>query len=137
MEICDSMTYQRNQPTKSKRISLTLSEEELTQWGFFNTRESLSAFIREAVNFYIQTLEKEQADLKPMQDTIDKNHTRIEKIEGDLLEIQAVLAKHNILLETDVLERRIIDFITKICGCLPCFMPGRCYLAIHSISIML
>jgi len=112
-KICDSMTYQNNKSTKSKRISLSLSEEELSKWSFFNTRESLSAFIREAVNFYIQTLENEKADLKPLHEIIDKNHAQIEKIEGDLLEIQAVLAKHNILLETDGLERRIIEFIKK------------------------
>jgi len=107
------MTYQRNQPTKSKRISFTLSEEEFEHWTDANTRESFSAFIRDAVNNYITIQENEPNDLRPLQDTIQKNHARIEKIEGDLLEIQAVLAKHNILLETDVWERRINDFIKK------------------------
>ena len=113
VKICDNMTSLSKHSNRTKRISLTLSEEELAHWSFFNTQANLSAFIREAVNSYITSRENEAADLKSIREDLSKNHSRMDKIEGDLLEIQAELAKHNILLESDVLERRIIDFIAN------------------------
>ncbi len=78
-----------------KRISLAISEEELNKWELNNRRESLSAFIREAVNEYIKIRNPGQYS-NLMDELLQQNFEQsdhIEKIERDLIEIRAAIAK--------------------------------------------
>ncbi|UYP47405.1 hypothetical protein NEF87_003690 [Candidatus Lokiarchaeum ossiferum] len=96
--VCDSMT-------SSKRISITVSEKELTLWNEVNPRESLSAFIREAVNEYvkIQTPEQKMSlfDFFLKQNDefsqIKKKLIHLERIEGELIDLTAAMAKFDMI----------------------------------------
>ena len=95
---------------KTQRISITVSEEELAQWRFFNNRESLSAFIRESVQSHINYLESGKQEDKKLEKRIDTNTDHILRIEEDLIEIQMALAKRDIIPEFES-NTRIQQFI--------------------------
>lgn len=116
--VVNNMSKIRSSSTRTERISLSLSPEELAQWKFFNNKESLSAFIRTAVHAYIKKLEHNPTELTKIQQNIsiiqtitENNINSIQKIEEDLLDIQVALAKHDILpeLETDLQLKRFLD----------------------------
>ncbi len=105
------MTSLKNSLKRSERISLTLSVEELAQWQFYNNRESLSAFIRDAVNNYIEQREDSRDKELAVKEKIDQNFRSIQKIEEDLIEIQVALAKKDILpeIEFDTQMHRFLE----------------------------
>ena len=103
------MKYEKNS-TKNQRISITVSEEELTQWRFFNNRESLSAFIREAVQSHINYMDSGKKEDKKLEKRIETNKDRILRIEEDLIEIQMALAKRDIIPEFES-NTRIQQFV--------------------------
>ena len=92
-----------------KRISISVSEEELAIWSKINHRESLSAFIREAVNEYvkIQTPERKMSILDLILEqrsdfsNIREKLSRLERIEGELIDLTADLAKFDMI---DIVE---------------------------------
>ena len=98
--------------SKAHRITITVSEEILAQWQFFNNRESLSAFIRDALDAYISEMDKSKQKSETFNHLVQRNAQQIQRIEEDLIEIQAVLAKNEIIpdLESDT---RIIQFIEQ------------------------
>ena len=103
---------QKNNRIK-KRISLAISEEELTKWELNNKRDSLSAFIREAVNEYIKIRNPGQYS-NLMDELLQQNSEQsdhIEKIERDLIEIRAAIAKKDIIPDTDEMENQILNYI--------------------------
>ena len=109
-----------HQAKKSKRISITISEDELYRWEAVNYENSLSAFIRKAVNEYIkiQEPEKERSifDVFLDQQTgIRDIKNSLVQIENDLFDITATLAQKNILPESEekINEARIIQFINE------------------------
>ncbi len=89
----------------TKRISITLSKEEYNRWISFNYDGNLSKFIRDAVNEYIKIQKPEnqqtvfdlflnqQIELKKIKDKLD----HLDKIEGDLIDITAALAKFDMI----------------------------------------
>ncbi|QEE15461.1 hypothetical protein DSAG12_01287 [Promethearchaeum syntrophicum] len=98
-----------------KRISLAISEEELTRWELNNNRESLSAFIREAVNEYIKIRNPGQYS-NLMDELLQQNSEQsdhIEKIERDLIEIRAAIAKKDIIPDSDQMENQILNYIKR------------------------
>ena len=98
-----------------KRISLAISEEELTKWELNNNRESLSAFIREAVNEYIKIRNPGQFS-NLMDELLQQNSEQsdhIEKIERDLIEIRAAIAKKDIIPDSDQMENQILNYIKR------------------------
>ncbi len=105
---------QKNNRIK-KRISLAISEEELTKWELNNKRESLSAFIREAVNEYIKIRNPGQYS-NLMDELLQQNieqSDHIEKIERDLIEIRAAIAKKDIIPDSDQMENQILNYIKR------------------------
>ena len=114
-----TLEYQAKKRVKrTKRISITVSEEELTLWHQFCTQDNLSAYIRNSVNYMIQ-IQKEQRiedalhqnQLTEIREFSQKNLHSIQKIEEDLIEIQVALAKNDIIpdLEIDAQIRRYLD----------------------------
>ncbi len=103
--VCESMQLVCDNMTKTRRISITVSEEELTHWSHVNPRESLSAFIREAVNEYvkIQTPERKMSlfDFFLKQNDefsqIKKKLLHLERIEGELIDLTAAMAKFDMI----------------------------------------
>ena len=87
--------------TRGVRISITVSEDDLEKWKAVNKRDTLSAFIREAVNEYVKIQEParqvsvfdvflEQKDqFRQIQDKL----TSLAKIEGDLIDLTAAMAR--------------------------------------------
>jgi len=105
---------QKNNRIK-KRISLAISEEELTKWELNNKRDSLSAFIREAVNEYIKIRNPGQYS-NLMDELLQQNSEQsdhIEKIERDLIEIRAAIAKKDIIPDSDEMENQILNYIKR------------------------
>ncbi len=105
---------QKNNRIK-KRISLAISEEDLTKWELNNKRESLSAFIREAVNEYIKIRNPGQYS-NLMDELLQQNSKlsdHIEKIEQDLIEIRAAIAKKDIIPDSDQMENQILNYIKR------------------------
>ena len=111
-----------------KRISIALSDEELSNWKLNNYRESLSAFIREAVNEYIKIREPKHIsnlleiiqDQKQLLAQFYEHSERIEKIQHDLIEtqrdlieIRAAIAKKNIIPDSDEMENQILSYIKR------------------------
>lgn len=96
---------------RTERISLSLTPEELAQWKFFNNKSSLSAFIRDAVEEYIEKLDHRQKRITKIESVAENNAKNIQKIEEDLIEIQVALAKHEILpeLASDLQLKRFLD----------------------------
>ena len=105
---------QKNNRIK-KRISLAISEEDLTKWELNNKRESLSAFIREAVNEYIKI--RNPGQYSNLMDEILQQNSKlsdhIEKIERDLIEIRAAIAKKDIIPDSDQMENQILNYIKR------------------------
>ncbi|MHA1584553.1 MAG: hypothetical protein ACTSVU_06685 [Promethearchaeota archaeon] len=99
--------------SKTKRITITVPEIDLIQWNFMNNQISLSAFIRDAVNQYILELNNENEQNTDISKKVENNRRKISKIEVDLIEIQAAMAKRNIIPEYEQLEARIMDFINQ------------------------
>jgi hypothetical protein len=89
----------------SKRISITVSNKELDLWKSVNHRESLSAFIREVVNKFvkIKTPDKEISFYDYLQNhdkeliQLKKRLSHLERIEGDLIDLAAVLANKEMI----------------------------------------
>jgi hypothetical protein len=90
---------------KIKRISITITEEEYEQWKKADSMQNLSSFIREAVNEYVKIQEPSKktslSDLYlehqiALMD-IQKKLGKLEKIEGELVDIGAALAKFDLL----------------------------------------
>lgn len=104
------MTIQKSRSNLSKRISITISPEELIQWNFFRENESLSSFIRKAVNTFIENLNQTIQNREKINERISYNSETIQKIEEDLIEIQIALAKHDILPDIEV-DSQIRHFI--------------------------
>lgn len=104
-----------------KRISIALSEEELNRWELNNNRESLSAFIREAVSEYIKIREPKQysnlldiiQEQKLLLHQYKDQSDHIEKIERDLIEIRAAIAKKDIIPDSDEMENQILNYIRR------------------------
>ena len=105
---------------KSRRISITVSEEDLYQWEAVNYENSLSAFIRKAVNEYIKIQEPKRErsifDVFLDQQTgIRDIKASLTHIEKDLFDITASLAQKNILPETEekIIDARILEYINE------------------------
>ena len=105
---------QKNNRIK-KRISLAISEGELIKWELNNKRDSLSAFIREAVNEYIKIRNPGQYSnlMDELLQQNSKQSERIEKIERDLIEIRAAIAKRDIIPDSDQIENQILNYIKR------------------------
>ena len=86
-----------------------------------NYRESLSAFIREAVNEYIKIREPKHIsnlleiiqDQKQLLHQYHEQTDHIEKIERDLIEIRAAIAKKDIIPDSDEMENQILNYIKR------------------------
>ncbi|MHA1474062.1 MAG: hypothetical protein ACTSRX_04910 [Promethearchaeota archaeon] len=115
------MTNKNLKSKNKKRISIALSEEELNKWELNNNRESLSAFIREAVSEYIKIREpKHYSNLldiiqeqKQLLHQYREQTEHIEKIERDLIEIRAAIAKKDIIPDSDEMENQILNYIKR------------------------
>jgi metal-responsive CopG/Arc/MetJ family transcriptional regulator len=89
----------------SVRISITVPAEELEKWQSFSRKTSLSAFIREAVNEYVKIQEPNKKttvfDLFLEQRSnfqqIHEELTRLENIEGNIVDIAAAMAKFDMI----------------------------------------
>lgn len=86
--------YDQNK-RKYDRITITVSPEEKEIWEKANKRDSLSDFIREAVNEYVKLLEPNQQTT--ITELILEQKSRLERIEGDLLDIFAAMAQSRII----------------------------------------
>ena len=126
--ICDNMTENIKKNLNKNRISISLSDEELRRWKLNNHRESLSAFIREAVNEFIKFREPKNLSnlLDIIQDqkkllhqfynhseNIEKNQRDLIEIQRDLIEIRAAIAKKDIIPDSDEMENQILDYIKR------------------------
>jgi len=126
--ICDNMTENNKKNLNKNRISISLSDEELIRWKLNNHRESLSAFIREAVNEFIKFREPKNLSnlLDIIQDQkkllhqfhdhseyIEKNHGDLIEIQRDLIEIRAAIAKKDIIPDSDEMENQILIYIKR------------------------
>ena len=119
--ICGNMTTNIKKNLNKKRISIALSEEELNRWELNNNRESLSAFIREAVSEYIKIREPKQysnlldiiQEQKQLLHQYNEQSEHIEKIERDLIEIRAAIAKKDIIPDSDEMENQILNYIKR------------------------
>ena len=119
--ICDNMTNNNEKNINKRRISIALSDEELSNWEINNNRESLSAFIREAVNEYIKIRDPKQysnlldiiQEQKRLLYQFDEHSDHIEKIQRDLLEIRAAIAKKDIIPDSDEMENQILNYIKR------------------------
>ena len=119
--VCDNMTEIHKKNKIEKRISIALSDEELSNWKLNNYRESLSAFIREAVNEYIKIREPKHIsnlleiiqDQKQLLHQYHEQTDHIEKIERDLIEIRAAIAKKDIIPDSDEMENQILNYIKR------------------------
>ena len=115
------MTDNIKKVINKKRISIALSEEDLNRWELNNNRESLSAFIREAVNEYIKIREPKQYSnlldiIQEQKQLLHQYHEQtdhIEKIKRDLIEIRAAIAKKDISPDSDVMENQILNYIKQ------------------------
>ena len=115
------MTEKNLKIKNKKRISLALSDEELSKWELNNNRESLSAFIREAVNEYIKIRSPKQysnlldiiQEQKQLLHQSNDQSEHIEKIERDLIEIRAAIAKKDIIPDSDEMENQILNYIKR------------------------
>ena len=115
------MTEIQKKDRIKRRISLAISEEELKKWELFNKRESLSAFIREAVNEYIKIRDPGQYSnlmdvmykQKQLLQHYSEHEEHIEKIERDLIEIRAAIAKKDIIPDSDEMENQILNYIKR------------------------
>ncbi|MHA1720246.1 MAG: hypothetical protein ACTSWX_10390 [Promethearchaeota archaeon] len=115
------MTELKKKEKNKKRISLAISEDELNLWELSNNRESLSAFIREAVNEYIKIRNPRQYsnlldiiyEQRQLIEQYQEQAEHIEKIERDLIEIQAAIAKKDIIPDSDEMENQIINYIKR------------------------
>lgn len=110
----------KSKKRKNCRISITISQEDLDKWDQYNSYESLSAFIRNAVNDYIkiQDPKKKQTffDLfLEQQSGMRDIKESLTNIEGDLFEITASLAKKNIFPEPEknIVDQRIIAYLNE------------------------
>ena len=95
-------------PSKN-RVSITVSKEELERWEAANNRESLSAFIRDAVNEYVKIQEpkkqntlfdlflEQRAQFKTIQEKLE----RLESIEGDIIDLSAAMAKFDFIVPVE------------------------------------
>ncbi len=108
---------------KSRRISITVSDDELYQWEAANYGDSLSAFIRKAVNEYIKIQEPQRERsifdaFLDQQTGIRDIKASLTHIENDLFDITASLARKNILPETEekIIDARILEFINGRLG---------------------
>ena len=115
------MTEKNKKNLSKRRISIALSDEELNRWELNNNRESLSAFIREAVNEYIKIRDPKQysnlldiiQEQKHLLHQYNDQSEHIEKIERDLIEIQAAIAKKDIIPDSDEMENQILNYIKR------------------------
>ena len=122
------MTENIKKNLNKNRISISLSDEELRRWKLNNHRESLSAFIREAVNEFIKFREPKNLSnlLDIIQDqkkllhqfynhseNIEKNQRDLIEIQRDLIEIRAAIAKKDIIPDSDEMENQILDYIKR------------------------
>jgi len=104
--------------TASRRISITVSNEELEQWIQADKRANLSAFIREAVNEYVKIQEPARRrtvfDLFVEQrQGLDQIYQALGRMESDLFEITAAIAQKDIIPEPEkrIIESRVADYI--------------------------
>jgi len=119
--ICDNMTENNKKKFNKRRISIALSDEDLNRWELNNNRESLSAFIREAVSEYIKIREPKQysnlldiiQEQKQLLHQYNEQSEHIEKIERDLIEIRAAIAKKDIIPDSDEMENQILNYIKR------------------------
>lgn len=81
--------------TKTKRISITASAEELNLWNKMRGNNSLSAFIREAANEFskIQKPERQMS----LFDFFLKQNDELSQIKGELIDITAAMAKFEMI----------------------------------------
>ena len=119
--VCDNMTNKKIKIRNKKRISIAVSDEELNRWELNNNRESLSAFIREAVSEYIKIRSPKQysnlleiiQEQKQLLYKFNDQSEHIEKIERDLIEIRAAIAKKDIIPDSDEMENQILNYIKR------------------------
>lgn len=99
------MPKRKHPSIKKTRISITISEDEYNQWTKADHHQNLSMFIRDAVNEYVKFQEpSKKASLSELYLghqiallDIQKKLERLEKIEGELVDIGAALAKFDLL----------------------------------------
>jgi len=103
---------------KSRRISITVPEDDLELWERADSRKNLSAFIREAVNEYIKIQDPDRKrtifDLFIEQrQGLEQIFQKLGRIEGDLFEVTAAMAQKDIYPEPEkkIIEKRILDYI--------------------------
>ena len=78
-----------------QRISISLSKRDLELWTSTKGDLSLSAFVRKAVNEYIKI--QEPGMQSTIFDLIVNQRIQFEKIENDLLDITAALARVDLI----------------------------------------
>jgi hypothetical protein len=83
--------------SRAERVTITVSREELDHWRSYNNRESLSAFIRDAMDFYVNEIEKDKQESEEFSKLIEKNSSQIQRIKENLIGVQAVLTEHKII----------------------------------------
>jgi len=91
--------------SRSVRICVTLPEEEFESWQIYAKKTTLSAFVRQAVNEYLKVqapnTKETFFDLFVQQREIFKDIqaklTRLDNIEGELIDLETALAKVNII----------------------------------------
>ena len=84
-----------------QRISISLSEEELDEWNTYRVTDTMSGFIRNAVNEYIKGYQPEDdiiGQLRIRMEKMEQDFTRkTNSIEGDLIDLTATMAKFGMI----------------------------------------
>jgi hypothetical protein len=101
-----SFSNKKSPQKNTQRISITVPESELQVWKLSNNRESLSAFIRDAVNEYVKIQKPDNKtslydlfiEQKSQYRDIQQKLTRLERIEGDILDLSAAMAELDMIV---------------------------------------
>ncbi|WP_371802941.1 hypothetical protein [Candidatus Lokiarchaeum ossiferum] len=80
---------------RSKRISISVSDEELAHWNQIKGNYTLSAFIREAVNEFAK-IQKPERQMS-LFDFFLKQNDELSQIKGELIDITAAMAKFEMI----------------------------------------